>query len=367
LKSWNATRLAAAVFVLVALGPAPGVRADSFALLLFEQYLEALRVQARIPGMSAAIVQEGEVVWERGFGFQDVENGVRAAPDTPYPLNDLSQTFAALLLLQCVERGRLDLDARVTDFVPAFPAGAASVAHVLSHTSDATPPGSAFKYDPARFNQLTGVAEACSGSTYRRLLATSLLEKLALTDSVPGHDLETPDALNLPEGLFTRAELERYAAVLARVARPYRVDRNGRPVRSEYPPKEIGAAGGVISSVRDLARLDAALDRDNDPEFPDELLLQRETLDLAWQAVPSADGRIPTGLGWFVQIHNGRRIVWHFGIMRDGFSSLVVKLPDRRITLILLANSDGLSAPFPLAEGDVTTSFFARVFLRIFG
>ena len=58
----------------------------------FESYLEALRQQAGIPGLSAAIVQNGEVVWERGFGFQNVEARIRATPDTPYPIADLSST-----------------------------------------------------------------------------------------------------------------------------------------------------------------------------------------------------------------------------------------------------------------------------------
>jgi hypothetical protein len=60
-------------------------------------------------------------------------------------------------------------------------------------------------------------------------------------------------------------------------------------------------------------------------------------------------------------------VVWHFGVSPDAFSSLILKLPDKRLTLILLANSDGLSAPFKLSAGDVTASFFARAFLRIFG
>jgi hypothetical protein len=53
-------------------------------------------------------------------------------------------------------------------------------------------------------------------------------------------------------------------------------------------------------------------------------------------------------------------------LLRDSFSSLIVKIPRRNLTLILLANSDGLSAPFPLANGDVTASVFAQLFLRTF-
>jgi hypothetical protein len=56
--------------------------------------------------------------------------------------------------------------------------------------------------------------------------------------------------------------------------------------------------------------------------------------------------------------------VWHFGLVPNAYSSLILKVPGRHITFILLANSDGLSAPFQLADGDVTRSLFATVFLR---
>ena len=53
------------------------------------------------------------------------------------------------------------------------------------------------------------------------------------------------------------------------------------------------------------------------------------------------------GYGWFVQQPcNGKKVVWHFGLEPNAFSSLVVKVPSDGLTLILLANSDGLTAPF---------------------
>src|SRR6478752_80893 len=76
----------------------------------FESYLELLRQQAGIPGMSAAIVQNGEIVWERGLGWQNVEARIRATPDTPYPIADITGTLAATLLLECAEQRRVLLD-----------------------------------------------------------------------------------------------------------------------------------------------------------------------------------------------------------------------------------------------------------------
>ena len=67
-------------------------------------------------------------------------------------------------------------------------------------------------------------------------------------------------------------------------------------------------------------------------------------------------GTLPVGLGWFVQPVEGQRVVWHFGVVPDAYSSLIVKIPDRDVTLILLANSDGLVAPYQLPLGDVTAT-----------
>jgi len=67
-----------------------------------------------------------------------------------------------------------------------------------------------------------------------------------------------------------------------------------------------------------------------------------------------------------VQTYNGERIVWQFGNWPEASSALVIKVPARRLTLILLANGDRLSAPFNLQNGDVTTSLFAKLFLRLF-
>ena len=123
----------------------------------------------------------------------------------------------------------------------------------------------------------------------------------------------------------------------------------------------IDAAGGLVSTVRDLARLDAALD----PPRPDALLAD-ETLAAAWTPAAERGGvASPMGLGWFVQSYKGERIVWHFGYVLNGYSSLIVKVPARSLTFILLANGDGLSAPFQLQSGDVTRSLFATLFLRL--
>ena len=317
----------------------------SLPVALFERYLESLRQQAGIPGLSAAIVQNGQLVWENGFGYQDVDGLVRATGDTPYPLLDLTQTLSSTVLLQqCMELRYLDLSDRVRRWNSQFSEDGTTVQQLMSHAGAS----GSFQYNSGRYAALTTVIEQCAGR-YARLITEEILNRLAMTSSVPSHDLadETPTRRE-----FTNAERDRYGAILKRVAIPYKVS-GGRATRSEYPRPSLSAATGIVSTVRDLARFDAALDDD---------LLLAETRRRAWEAT----GAAPTGLGWFVQHYNNERIVWHFGVARDAYSALYVKVPGRKLTLILLANSDGLGAPYTLANGDVTVSLFAQLFLKLF-
>src|SRR3989454_1812714 len=91
-------RIAAIVLLAVCLSLPEGSAAQSLTFSLFERYLESLRQQAGIPGLSAAIVQNRAIIWEAGFGLQDVENSIRATPSTPYVIGGLTETFSSVLL-----------------------------------------------------------------------------------------------------------------------------------------------------------------------------------------------------------------------------------------------------------------------------
>ena len=322
---------------------------QSLTVTLFERYLESLRQQAGIPGLSAVIVQDGDIAWEHGFGFRDVENSFAAAPDTPYPIADLTQTFASVLLMQCVERGLMDL----TDPLARWSAGTSgSVQQALSHTSANT-----FRYDPTAFAKLTPAVDACAGQSARVRVARDVFSRFGMMDSVPGRDLVDTSSDARPA--FDTTELDRYTAALNRMALPYKVDKRGRATRSDLPPKRIDASTGLVSSARDLFRFDAALDAL-------ALVHDDALLRTMWTNVTTGGVARPMGLGWFVQTYNGERVVWHFGQVTDAYSSMIIKVPSKRLTLIMLANSDGLTSPFDLGQGDLTTSVFAVTFLRLF-
>lgn len=343
-----------ALLAVLALAPRPAAQGLSYSL--FERYLDSLREQTFVPGLSAVIVQGRRVVWEAGLGKQDIEKSVTARADTPYLIGDLTQTFGAAVLGLCVERVGLDLNDPVRRWTSEITEDRATVRHVVAHASSGSP-GERFFYDPARYAALTAVAESCADRPFRQTVAQDIFDRLGMADSLPGRDLERMASVN--SAFFDDGRLKRYETVLQRMAVPYRVDRSGKASRGDYPTDRVSTATGLVSTARDLARFDIALDSDD--------LVHGELRAAAWSNVTTSAGApLPTGLGWFVQTYNGERLVWQFGQVRDTSSSLVLKVPGRDITLILLANSDGLSAPYPLADGDVTVSLFAKLFLRLF-
>jgi CubicO group peptidase (beta-lactamase class C family) len=347
----RAFRIAALVAVpLAALDS--GAHGQSLAFSLFERYLEPLRIQAGIPGLSAAIVQNGQIVWERGFGQADIESNSPARPDTPYNIADLTETFTTMLLAQCAEHGLIDPDEPIRRWVPLAADPPATLRQLLSHTSG---PATVFRHDPSRFVLLTHVVEGCAGISYKQALAQSILDRAAMIDASPGREIVPVVADADPQ--FDAISVDKYAAVLQRLATPYKVDkRTGRASRSELPPASVNASTGLIASVRDLAKYDAALD----------VIVRPTTLAETWANVVVNGAVQPTTMGWFGQTYDGLRVIWQFGVVPEAYSSLILKIPARHVTLILLANSDGLTSPFPLQDGDVTASLFARTFLRLF-
>jgi len=294
-----------------------------------EAQFEQLRSLLRIPGMSAAIVKDQRLLWAKGFGFANLEKRDPATPDTLYYIASLTKTFASTVLMQLVEQGKLDLDEPMSRYSNEFRGDGVKVKHVLSHTSGGEP-GDSFRYDGARFALLTAVIEKKTGKSFRQVITEMFLDPLNMSDSVPSQDVLTAASEN-PE-FFGRDRLDRYQGTLARYAQPYRLYGN-EIVHTTYPWGGISAAAGLLSTAPDLARFDIAIDH--------HLYLTKETQDQSWTPFVSNSGRpLVHGLGWFVQNYHGLKFIWHFGNDPDEFSGIYIKVPEKGLSLILLANSD---------------------------
>ena len=313
----------------------------------FEGRLERLRLELRIPGFSAGIVKDQRLVWARGFGLSDVESGVPAAAGTSYHLASVTKTFASTVLLQLVEEGKVNLDDPVSQYGVVVPStGIVRVKHLLTHTSEGVP-GETFRYNGDRFGLLDSVISVAAGRTFGALVAERIIVPLALEHTAPNPS----DSIDFALAGHDRESFER------NLAKGYALDGEGRPKPTAYPTY-FGTAAGLISSVPDLAAWSNALDGTS--------LLHEATKALAWSPAVSTTGSLlPYGLGWFVQRIGDAKLVWHYGYWIAN-SSLFIKAPEQRLAFIILANSDGLSASYPLGAGDLMSSAFGREFVQAF-
>ena len=329
--------------------------ADDIVLDRFGAYLDSLRTQAAIPGLAAAIVGSNGVLRQFAFGWRDVDRSFHVEANTPFHVDGLTQMVTASLVLLCVEEGKLSLDDRIGQYSTNSGEPDATLGQILSHTSKQ---GNAliFSYRLERLGLLAAPLQVCFDESFRQAVTKEVLEpSLMMVDSVPGPDAATPAASDGAD----QGTLDRYRRALDRLATGYVVN-GSTPAASAYPARTLTPWYGLITSVLDFANFDLGLKRSRGS------LLSRNSIAAAWTPPFDANGRrLPHGLGWFVQSYNGETVVWQFG-SGPASSSMVITVPGRGLTLVLLANSNGLARGFNLSAGDVQVSPFAKAFLGTF-
>ncbi len=334
--------------------------AESPDVAAFIQRLDALRVDKNIPGLSVAVVKDHEVVVAAGLGYANVEMQIPATAETPYDIASVTKPISAVVALRLVEEGVLDLDRPIVeysewaDFCSRFskqpsifakdlrcePPGH-TLRHMLSHTASETP-GTRFSYNPIVYSWASRPIMAATDVSFSELVDRYVLVPVGMHNSARKfRDLPLPEH------------------IAARQAPPYRINDAGEVERSlPLSPQGDGAAGGVVSTVLDLARFDIALDRGE--------LISAESLAEMMTPTAMEEGAAPYGLGWYVQDYEGYTLVWHAGWWEEAYTALYLKVPELKLTFIALANSEGMWWGNPLDGAEVERSEFARVFLEGF-
>jgi CubicO group peptidase (beta-lactamase class C family) len=329
----------------------------------FEAHLETIRQALKIPGMSAAVVRDQELVWASGFGYADIENQIAALPDTPYGLASVTKPVAAVLVMQLVEQGLIDLDTPVKHYGVNAGNDGVTVRHLLTHTSEGEL-GTSFYYNGDRYALLGGVIEGATGNTFAKQLSKRVLVPLGMKSTAlnPINDWYRPSSSGIED--FARTiglsdGFQNYPGVYSRLAQPYQFDQDYNLIPGKYHLHHNPAAG-MISSVTDLARFDIALEQG--------LLLADSTKAEMWSPAFSTYQDRPDlmyGLGWYTQKFDGLDLYWHTGRWAPSTSALYLKVPEADLTFIVLANTDNLTVPFyGVGVGDISKSALALSFFR---
>ena len=316
-------------------------------IVQFELILEKLRRNYKIPAFSAAITRDGKIVWAKGFGYANIENNTKATPSTSYHLASLTKTFASTIVLQLVEKGLVNLDDPVSKYgINLESQGTILVKHIFSHTSEGVP-GTYFRYNGGRFGLLDNVISGATSRSFCELLNERIISVLNLHNTAP-NILASNNCM-----LVTVEEKIKFAKNLAE---GYASD--GTTV--EGYPTYFGTAAGLISSALDVAKYSIAIDNN--------VFLKPETTELAFTPFSSNSGEeLPYGFGWFIYKESGQKIIWHYGYWTAN-SSLIIKVPEKKLTFVILANSDKLSSASNHIgiDGNLRRSIVAGEFLDAF-
>ncbi|HXD77453.1 MAG TPA: serine hydrolase domain-containing protein [Puia sp.] len=308
----------------------------------FVDGLAEIRAELRIPAMQTAVMVGDSVLLEKTFG----------APATAvFRVASITKTFTSTLIMQLVEKGKLNLDAPVGNFGIDLGNPDITVRELLTHTSEERP-GSWYSYNGYRFGRLGQVLEKVTGIPYYELLMENIVKPLHMYSTAPGDSL-THYFSYLSKH---RDMADFFETAHARLVRAYLLDSLGHPVEARYPD-EFGAFGGLATSAGDLLKYSAAIDHNR--------FVSAATQREIFTPNRTADGKAtPYGLGWLVENYQGIDYYWHYGQSSPGESGIFLKVPAKKLTVVVLANTDKLSTPFPLGDGDLFMSPVGQLIYR---
>lgn len=300
----RSSRLAAVVVALlvVVMTTLPSARADTPQRLgtSVDDFVRAYLDRHGLPGASVAVVQDGDLVYEQGYGADS--DGAALSPTTPLRLASVSKSFTAFAVLQLVDRGRVELDAPVVDYLPDFHLADSrgddiTVRQLLSHTSGipsptivspaqtpaeaasavgqlplSSTPGSSYRYSNLNYWVAAWLVEVVSGRSVDDYLAAEVFQPLGMTGTQATTTSSTP-VDGLVDGHVTAY---------------------GTAFDAPEPEQMFAGAGGVSSTAADMSRWLAMYQRRGTAE-DGARILSPALVDEALAPQPNA-GR--AGLGW---------------------------------------------------------------------
>jgi D-alanyl-D-alanine carboxypeptidase len=301
-----------------------------------------------IPGLSLAVVRDGKIIFAKGYGLANLELNVPATEKTNYSLALISKTFTALATMMLVENGKISLEEPISKHLSDLPAAwrAVTIRQLLNHTSGISSftaqekipcavgkhpreyikgdvlkevaclpldfaPGERWAYGDTGYYLLGMLIEKVSGKTYQEFLSERIFAPLGMQDT----------------------RLISYTELIPNRADGYNFDKGSFQHAQRFEFDEFPNAG-VVSTVLDMAKLDAAL--------YGEKLLKQATLQQMWTNAKLNNGKIVEsyGLGFGLTPYQGRRRVGHSGGGGLGFSTAFTRFIDEKITVIVLENAN---------------------------
>ena len=319
----------------------------------FKKEISGYFTKLKIPGLSVAVVYKGKIIYRQTEGFADVSKKTAIQLNSIFPVASITKTFSAVLMMKYVEEGKISLD----DYLLKYPFNRIGwsptsvnanvrLKHFLSQTSEGEP-GKDFVYNGGRYNYIYGVFEKISGQlnlpkAYPEELQKNIIGPLHLKSTLTGFPTNKDDSL------------------ISRIVTPYGYNKEkGFTVDSSfYKNHDAYPSSGLLSDIDDLVTYSNCLDNNT--------LISADSYKKMTTPYKNNKGLVmPYGLGWFSETIGGVQFHWGYGF-DDPYSALLIRVPEKHLTFILLCNSGSPSGAFRLGYGHLIHSPFAISFVKHF-
>lgn len=315
-----------------------------------------------VPGVGVAVIANGELVWSEGFGFADLEQRVPVTRETRFGIGSITKAMTMSLYGRLMEKGLLDLDAPVENYLAEFPHKnmKISVRLIAGHLSGLDDNfGTAQTYTQTHYNTTAEALQHILKKPlkYRPLerhfyttgpytIIAAVMEKAAGGDFLA---LMNQHVVS-PLGLKNTTPNDRKAIIPHRTS--FYVRENDKTVNAPYfDPSYKWAGAGYLSTAEDLAQFGSAHLK---PGF-----LKQSTVDELFRPLRTAAGEnTGFGLGWRVGADDkGRAVIYQPG-GGPGISSVLILYPKEKLVVAILSNLTG--APVGGEAADVIADSFLQ-------
>ncbi len=307
-----------------------------------EEAVREAMSREHVSGMSVAVVAGDQVRWSKGYGYADLENQVPFTASTVWRLGSISKPITAVAAMQLAEKGRLDLDAPIQKYCPAFPQKPQPITArlLLGHLSGIrhyrededfnstrryagiTASLDAFKDEP-----LLHPPGIYTYSTYGYVVLGCVIEGA----SGAKYDDYLRENVTKPAGMEA-TRTDDVHAIVPRRARGYAVLPSGELRNADLADTSNKVpGGGMVSTAEDLGRFAIALDK--------HVLLKPETFAQMQVPMRMGDGKESPYFGWTIGDRWGERVLSHTG-GQQGTSTALLMIPARGFAVSILANTE---------------------------
>ncbi|NQZ06163.1 MAG: beta-lactamase family protein [Algicola sp.] len=303
------------------------------------------------PGGSVIVIKQGEVFFQASYGLADMEHAVKNTPDTVFKMASITKEFTAVAVLMLIHEGKVTLQDPICKHVPYYydiskedkntkenkNKSAISIEHLLTHTSgiidtwdfshrdDMTveqmidlfkdqplgfKPGEADYYSNSGYKLLGAMIENLSGISYGEFIESRIFKPLGMNNSHFGNDRKI--VKNSARG-YSQTKKGYANAEFISMALPY-------------------AAGSLISTVKDMAKFNAALYGD--------ILVPQALLQRAWTEYFLPNGESTNGgYGWRLSYYKGRKMIGGGGCIH-GFRCMDIRVPEEQVYVMIFSNQE---------------------------